>query len=67
MVNGETIGAIAMTEPHAGSNLQAMKTWAKDDGDDYIINGSKVFISNGLNSDMVLLCCITDRAGFEKN
>ena len=32
-----------------------------DDGDDYIINGSKVFISNGLNSDMVLLCCITDR------
>ena len=56
MVNGEIIGAIAMTEPHAGSNLQAMKTWAKEDGDDFIINGSKVFISNGFNADFVLLC-----------
>ena len=36
-----------MTEPHAGSNLQGMKTWARRDGDDFIINGSKVFISNG--------------------
>jgi len=61
MINGETIGAIAMTEPHAGSNLQGMKTWARRDGDDFIINGSKVFISNGYIADMVLLCCITDR------
>ena len=37
----------AMTEPHAGSNLQGMKTWARRDGDDFVINGSKVFISNG--------------------
>ena len=52
---------IAMSEPHAGSNLQGMKTYARRDGDDFIINGSKVFISNGFNADMILLCCLTDR------
>ena len=41
MRDGEIIGAIAMTEPHAGSDLQAMKTYAKRDGDDWILNGSK--------------------------
>jgi len=60
MVAGENIGAIAMTEAHAGSNLQGMKTTAKRDGDDFIINGSKVFISSGHNANTVLLCCLTD-------
>jgi len=61
MIAGECIGAIAMSEPHAGSNLQGMKTFARRDGDDFVINGSKVFISNGFNADMILLCCLTDR------
>ena len=41
MRDGKIIGAIAMTEPHAGSDLQAMKTYARRDGDDWILNGSK--------------------------
>uniref|UniRef100_A0A4W3J4X8 Acyl-CoA dehydrogenase long chain n=1 Tax=Callorhinchus milii TaxID=7868 RepID=A0A4W3J4X8_CALMI len=47
MVAGKCIGAIAMTEPGAGSDLQEVKTYAKKDGSDWILNGSKVFISNG--------------------
>ena len=43
-----------MTEPGAGSNLQGMKTFAERDGDDFILNGSKVFITGGINADMVL-------------
>merc|ERR1712130_501156 len=61
MRDGECVGAIAMTEPHAGSDLQAMKTYAKRDGDDWILNGSKVFITNGYIADTVLVCAITDR------
>ena len=47
MVSGECVGAIAMTEPGTGSDLQGIVTTAKADGDDYIINGSKTFITNG--------------------
>src|SRR5258708_11703040 len=47
MASGELIGAIGMTEPGAGSDLQGLKTRAVRDGDDYIINGSKIFITNG--------------------
>jgi len=61
MRDGKIIGAIAMTEPHAGSDLQAMKTYARRDGDDWILNGSKVFITNGFIADTVLVCAITDR------
>ena len=43
-----------MTEPGAGSNLQGMKTFAERDGDDFVLNGSKVFITGGINADMVL-------------
>ncbi|MHB1418839.1 MAG: acyl-CoA dehydrogenase family protein [Bacillota bacterium] len=56
----ETLLAVAMTEPGAGSDLQAMKTTAVKDGDDYIINGSKVFITNGVSADLIVLACKTD-------
>jgi acyl-CoA dehydrogenase len=58
--SGETILALGMTEPGSGSDLKAARTTAIRDGDEYVINGSKTFISNGLNCDMVLLACRTD-------
>lgn len=60
VVSGEVILAIAMTEPAAGSDLQGIKTRAVKDGDEYVINGSKVFISNGQCADLVLVCAKTD-------
>lgn len=82
MVSGEVISAVAMTEPGAGSDLQNIKTVALPDGDDFVINGQKVFISNGQLADLVVLACKTDpqasgkgislvlvegdRAGFER-
>lgn len=55
MATGEVIGAIAMTEPGAGSDLQGVRTTAVRDGDDYIINGSKTFITNGQNADIIIV------------
>lgn len=55
MASGETIGAIAMTEPGAGSDLQAVRTSAIRDGDDYVVNGAKTFITNGVLCDLVVL------------
>jgi len=60
MTSGEMVGAIAMTEPDAGSDLQGIRTRAVQDGDDYIINGSKVFITNGILSNVVVVVAITD-------
>lgn len=60
MASGEAVGAIAMTEPGAGSDLQAMRTSAVADGDDYILNGSKTFITNGQHADMVIVAAKTD-------
>jgi len=60
MVTGELVGAIAMTEPGAGSDLQGVKTTAVKDGDHYIINGSKTFITNGQHADIVIVVCKTD-------
>jgi acyl-CoA dehydrogenase len=60
MASGEFVGAIAMTEPHAGSDLQAIKTTAKRDGDEYVINGSKTYISNGQQCDLVIVVAKTD-------
>ena len=60
MVSGEKIGAIAMTEPAAGSDLQGMKTTALRDGDEYVISGQKVFITNGQLCDFVIVACKTD-------
>jgi len=82
MAIGEAIGAIAMTEPSAGSDVKELRTTAIRDGDDYVINGQKVFITNGQLCDFVVLAAKTDpaagahgvslilveadRAGFEK-
>lgn len=54
-VSGDIITAVAMTEPNAGSDLAKMKTTAVEDGDDIILNGQKTFISNGINSDLVIV------------
>ena len=59
-VSGETITAIAMTEPGAGSDLQGVRTSAVDKGDHYLLNGSKTFISNGINADLVIVVARTD-------
>ncbi|MBT3701414.1 MAG: acyl-CoA dehydrogenase [Alphaproteobacteria bacterium] len=81
MVTGEIIGAIAMTDPSGGSDLANLKTKAVRDGDDYVISGQKVFITNGQTADIVIVACRTsderakgvslilveaDRAGFKK-
>jgi alkylation response protein AidB-like acyl-CoA dehydrogenase len=60
MLTGEYIGAIAMTEPGAGSDLQAIRTSAIDQGDYYLVNGSKTFITNGYLSDVVVVAVKTD-------
>lgn len=62
MVTGETIGAIAMTEPGAGSDLQGIRTQAVRDGNELVINGQKVFITNGQMADLVIVACKTDPA-----
>lgn len=82
MVTAEKIAAIGMTEPGAGSDLKAIRTSAVRDGDEYVINGQKTYITNGQNADFVLLACVTgpgkgahgismiiveaERAGFER-
>ncbi|MBE7324145.1 acyl-CoA dehydrogenase family protein [Nocardioides sp. Y6] len=60
LVSGETISAIAMTEPGAGSDLQGIATHAVDKGDHFVLNGSKTFISNGILSDLVIVVAKTD-------
>lgn len=60
MATGEVIVALGMTEPSGGSDVQAMRTTAIRDGDDYVINGQKVFITAGFNADLVVLACKTD-------
>lgn len=60
MVSGEAVGALAMTEPGAGSDVQGIRTNAVQDGDDWILNGSKIFITNGYHADVVIVAAITD-------
>lgn len=60
VVSGELITAIAMTEPSMGSDLAGMRSTALRDGDDYILNGSKTFITNGINSHLVIVAAKTD-------
>lgn len=60
MVAGSRIGAIAMTEPSAGSDLASIHTHAVRSGDDWIINGQKTFITNGINANVVMVACVTD-------
>jgi alkylation response protein AidB-like acyl-CoA dehydrogenase len=57
---GEMITAIAMSEPGAGSDLQGIRTTARRDGDDFIVNGSKTFITNGIHADLVIVVARTD-------
>ena len=59
MATGEVVTAIAMTEPGTGSDLQAVRTTAVLEGDDYVINGSKIFITNGYLCDMAIVVCKT--------
>jgi alkylation response protein AidB-like acyl-CoA dehydrogenase len=60
MVSGDVISAIAMTEPGAGSDLQGVKTTARRDGNHYVINGSKTYITNGQNADIIIVVAKTD-------
>ncbi len=62
MASGEMIGAIAMTEPAAGSDLQGIKTTAVKEGDHWLLNGSKTFITNGWHADLVIVVAKTDAA-----
>jgi len=59
-ISGEHILAVAMTEPDAGSDLAGLKTRAEDKGDHWLLNGSKVYISNGINADLVVLAAKTN-------
>jgi acyl-CoA dehydrogenase len=61
MARGERVAAIAMTEPGAGSDLQAIRTSAVREGDHYVVNGSKTFITNGVRADLVCLAVKTDQ------
>jgi alkylation response protein AidB-like acyl-CoA dehydrogenase len=60
MIAGETVSAIAMTEPGAGSDLQGIRTTARRDGDSYVINGSKTYITNGQHADLVVVVARTN-------
>ena len=60
IASGELITAIAMTEPGAGSDLAGIATTARRDGDDYVVNGAKTFITNGINADLVVTAVKTD-------
>lgn len=62
IASGELITAIAMTEPGMGSDLASMSATAVRDGDEYVVNGSKTFITNGINSDLVIVAVKTDPA-----
>jgi acyl-CoA dehydrogenase len=66
MATGEMIGAIAMTEPGGGSDLQGIRTTAVLDGDHYILNGSKTFITNGMHCDLVIVVAKTEPAAGAK-
>ena len=66
MATGELIGAIAMSEPAAGSDLQGVKTTARKQGDHYLLNGSKTFITNGWHADLVIVVAKTDPAAGAK-
>lgn len=62
MASGEVVAAIAMTEPGTGSDLQAVKTKAIREGDEYVVNGSKTFITNGAQADLIVVVAKTDTA-----
>jgi len=61
LVSGDIVPAIAMTEPGTGSDLQSVQTYAAKDGNEYVINGSKTFITNGQTADIIIVVAKTDR------
>ena len=61
LVDGEKVAALAMTEPGTGSDLQAIRTFAEKDGNQYSLNGSKIFITNGQTADLIVVAAKTDR------
>lgn len=63
MARGELVGAIGMTEPDSGSDLQAIRTTARKEGDHYVIDGSKTFITNGGHANLICLAVRTDATG----
>ena len=60
IASGELVTAIAMTEPGTGSDLAGIRTTAIRDGGEFVVNGAKTFITNGINSDLVIVVCRTD-------
>jgi len=60
LISGDAVSAIAMTEPDTGSDLQGVKTTAKRDGNNYVVNGSKTYITNGQNADLIIVVAKTD-------
>ena len=65
-IRGEKVACLGISEPNAGSDVQNVQTWARRDGDDWVINGSKIFITNGIRADFITLVARTDRGrGFE--
>lgn len=65
MATGEFVSAIAMTEPGTGSDLQAIRTTARRDGDHYVLNGAKTFITNGGSANLIVVACKTPGSGGE--
>jgi len=66
LAQGELLGAFALTEPHTGSDAAALRTTATRDGDDYIINGTKQFITSGKHADVAIVFAVTDKAAGKK-
>ena len=66
LAQGQMLGAFCLTEPHVGSDASALKTMAVKDGDGYVINGVKQFITSGQNGDVAIVLAVTDRAAGKK-
>ncbi len=66
LASGELLGAFCLTEPHVGSQADGLKTTAVRDGDDYVINGVKQFITSGKNGDVAIVMAVTDKAAGKK-
>jgi len=62
LANGDMLGAYSLSEPQSGSDASNMLTFAKKDGDHYVINGTKNWVTNGITSDIVVLFCLTEKA-----
>ncbi len=66
LARGEMLGAFCLTEPHAGSQADGLRTTATRDGDDYVLNGVKQFITSGKNGDVAIVMAVTDKAAGKK-